>query len=137
MSHMVEFFFFREIFFNFSNFCFVKGAHTTSYRIIMWIILFLILLGIVFGYKFRKNRYILEMIKSVPVQIAYGKTRSFYSPYVTSFTDHFDVHHICDHVYLGDIPSAGNLKRLKELGITHILTAILGNLQRRLFCLLK
>jgi hypothetical protein len=46
-------------------------------------------------------------------------------PYIST---EFNVHQIEDNggVYIGDIASAYNRDKLKELGITHIITAILG-----------
>lgn len=77
------------------------------------------------------NRYRHEIrktaiVRSEPMQVLYGKCRSFYQPHLTKLTGHFDVHHICDGVYLGDIPSAANEAKLKELGITHIVSAVMG-----------
>ena len=53
----------------------------------------------------------------------YGKVRGYIQPYIS--TD-FMVNKITDCIYIGDISSAFNRDELKKLGITHILSAILG-----------
>lgn len=53
----------------------------------------------------------------------YGKVRGMAQPWISTS---FNVHQIDDGVYIGDIASASNIKQLKLLGITHIITAVLG-----------
>lgn len=53
----------------------------------------------------------------------YGRIRGMVQPWVS--TD-FNVNKIEDGVYIGDISSAYNEEELKKLGITHIITAVLG-----------
>lgn len=55
----------------------------------------------------------------------YGRMRGYAQPWIST---EFNVHQIEDegHVFIGDIASAYNKEKLKELGITHIITAILG-----------
>lgn len=53
----------------------------------------------------------------------YGRIRGLVQPWVS--TD-FNVNEIQRGVYIGDIASAYNEAKLKELGITHIITAVLG-----------
>lgn len=92
-------------------------------------IVFVFIFVFVLFYLLNKYRHEIRktaLVRSEPMQKFYGKSRSFYQPYLTRLTGHFDVHHICDGVYLGDIPSAANEKKLKELGITHVLTAVMG-----------
>lgn len=56
---------------------------------------------------------------------AYGRMRGLSQPWIST---EFNVNQIEDDtgVYIGDIASAFNKEKLKELGITHIITAILG-----------
>jgi atypical dual specificity phosphatase len=54
----------------------------------------------------------------------YGRVRSLVQPYVPS--SDFNVSLIEDRVYIGDIAAAFNREKLKELGVTHIITAVLG-----------
>ncbi len=53
----------------------------------------------------------------------YGKVRGYVQPYIS--TD-FKVNRITDNIYIGNISSAFNRDELKKLGITHIISAILG-----------
>lgn len=55
--------------------------------------------------------------------LAYGRVRGLVQPWVST---EFNVNQIEDGVYIGDIASAYNEKELKNLGITHIITAVLG-----------
>jgi len=59
------------------------------------------------------------------IAYAYGRMRGMAQPLIST---EFNVHQIEEGVgvYIGDIASAYNHEKLKELGITHILTAILG-----------
>ena len=55
----------------------------------------------------------------------YGWMRSMAQPYIS--TD-FNVHQVVDNdnVFIGDIASAYNRDKMKEIGITHVITAVLG-----------
>lgn len=53
----------------------------------------------------------------------YGKLRSYVQPWISTS---FNTNEIVPNLYVGDIASAYNRKELKKLGITHVLTAILG-----------
>ena len=53
----------------------------------------------------------------------YGRIRGIVQPWVST---NFNVNEIEKGVYIGDIASAYNEAKLKELGITHIITAVLG-----------
>lgn len=53
----------------------------------------------------------------------YGKMRQYIQPY---YNIDFDINHVYNNVYIGDFASACNLKKLKEYGITHIITVIRG-----------
>ena len=53
----------------------------------------------------------------------YGKVRSYMQPFIST---KFNTNEIVDNLYVGDIASAYNKGELKKLGITHVLTAILG-----------
>lgn len=53
----------------------------------------------------------------------YGKCRGLIQPYIST---EFNVNLIQDNVYIGDIASAYNLEEMQQLGITHIVTAVLG-----------
>lgn len=55
--------------------------------------------------------------------LVYGRLRGMVQPYLST---EFNIHHIEDGVFIGDISSACNEEKLQSLGITHILTAILG-----------
>ena len=60
---------------------------------------------------------------SYPISFIYGKVRGYVQPYISSA---WNVHEICDGVYIGDIASATNRTEMKKAGITHILTAVPG-----------
>ena len=53
----------------------------------------------------------------------YGKVRSYAQPYV--YTE-FTASQVTDNLYIGDFPSACNQEELTKLGITHIVTVIVG-----------
>jgi dual specificity phosphatase 12 len=53
----------------------------------------------------------------------YGKMRSYLQPYLST---KFNTNEIVPNLFIGDIASAYNKQELKELGITHVVTAILG-----------
>jgi len=53
----------------------------------------------------------------------YGVARSYAQPYIN--TD-FNISKINDNLYIGDFPSACNKEELLKLGITHIVTAVVG-----------
>ena len=53
----------------------------------------------------------------------YGKTRSYVQPYIST---QFSVDQIINNVYIGDFASACNKQELLKLGITHIVTVIVG-----------
>lgn len=55
--------------------------------------------------------------------LVYGKMRSIAQPYIST---KFNVQEIEQGVYIGDIASAYNVEELKKLGITHVVTAVLG-----------
>ena len=57
------------------------------------------------------------------LSFVYGKIRGLTQPLIST---HFNVQHVEGNVYIGDIASAYNSTELKKLGITHIVTAILG-----------
>lgn len=57
------------------------------------------------------------------LSFVYGKIRGLTQPLIST---EFNVQHVQDTVYIGDIASACNEVELKKLGITHIITAILG-----------
>lgn len=61
--------------------------------------------------------------QSYYLALAYGHVRSFVQPWVSTT---FNANHIEDGVFIGDIASAYNKQELKALGITHIVTAVLG-----------
>lgn len=60
---------------------------------------------------------------SYSVAYAYGKIRGIVQPMIST---KLNIHEIEPGVYIGDIASASNVKELKALGITHIITAVLG-----------
>lgn len=53
----------------------------------------------------------------------YGKFRGLAQPWIST---NFNVQQIEDGVFIGDIASASNVDELKRLGITHVITAVLG-----------
>lgn len=53
----------------------------------------------------------------------YGKMRTYLQPYLST---EFNIHEIVPSLFIGDIASAFNAGELEKLGITHIVTAILG-----------
>lgn len=53
----------------------------------------------------------------------YGKIRSYVQPWISTS---FNTNEIVPNLYVGDIASAYNRAELKRMGITHIVTAILG-----------
>jgi protein-tyrosine phosphatase len=55
----------------------------------------------------------------------YGKMSSYTQPQISKFSK-FEINKVCDSVYIGDFSSACNTDELKRIGITHIVTAILG-----------
>ena len=57
------------------------------------------------------------------LSFVYGKIRGLAQPLIST---NFNVQQVQDTVYIGDIASAYNAEELKKLGITHIVTAILG-----------
>lgn len=56
---------------------------------------------------------------------AYGKTRGMVQPYIST---KFNANPIDkgERLWLGDIATASNIPKLKELGITHVVSAVLG-----------
>lgn len=56
---------------------------------------------------------------------AYGKTRGYLQQYIST---EFNANAIDDEerIWLGDIATASNIPKLKEIGITHVVSAILG-----------
>jgi hypothetical protein len=60
---------------------------------------------------------------SYPISFLYGRVRGYVQPYISSA---WNVHEICDGVFIGDIASATNRSEMKKAGITHILTAVPG-----------
>src|SRR5437868_13508415 len=61
--------------------------------------------------------------KSYYATYIYGLCRGLAQPYISTTSN---INHIEDGVYIGDIASASKVKELKTLGITHIITAVLG-----------
>lgn len=57
------------------------------------------------------------------LSLVYGHVRGYVQPWVSTA---FNANHVEDGVYIGDIASAYNEKELEALGITHIITAVLG-----------
>lgn len=55
--------------------------------------------------------------------LVYGKIRYYLQTY---YNTNFDVSKITHNIYISDLPSACNKDKLKELGITHILSTVLG-----------
>ena len=55
--------------------------------------------------------------------LLFGKLRSYIQPWISTY---YEATEIIDGIYISDIASACNKTRLKEEGITHILTAVLG-----------
>ena len=53
----------------------------------------------------------------------YGKLRSYVQPWIST---KFNTNEIIPNLYVGDIASAYNKGELQKLGITHVLTAVLG-----------
>lgn len=53
----------------------------------------------------------------------YSKLRNYIQPYIST---NYNVSKITENIYLSDLASAFNKEKLKEDGITHILTLILG-----------
>lgn len=60
---------------------------------------------------------------SYPISYMYGKVRGAAQPWIST---KFDAQEVADGVFIGDIASASNAKQLKTLGVTHVITAILG-----------
>jgi hypothetical protein len=62
----------------------------------------------------------------------YGKLRGLAQPYLSTHWDAHSIsgfekcHHLNDRIIIGDIASAYNKEKLKEMGVTHIICAILG-----------
>ncbi|ATZ80580.1 dual specificity protein phosphatase [Bodo saltans virus] len=57
----------------------------------------------------------------------YGKILTYTQPTINQITaSKFDINKVCDCVYIGDFSSACNTDELKKIGITHIVTAIIG-----------
>lgn len=56
---------------------------------------------------------------------AYGKTRGIVQPYIST---QFNANPIDDYgrLWLGDVATASNIPKLQEIGITHVVSAILG-----------
>lgn len=54
---------------------------------------------------------------------AYGKMRGYIQP---MWSTKFNTHEILPNIFIGDIASACNQGELERLGVTHIVTAILG-----------
>ncbi len=74
-----------------------------------------------FGWAWNTAKYYAQ--SSYYLAYIYGKVRGLAQPYIS--TD-FNVQHIENNVYIGDIASASNIEELEHLGITHIVTAVLG-----------
>lgn len=53
----------------------------------------------------------------------YGKIRSYVQPWISTS---FNTNEVVENLYIGDIASAYNKGQLKKLGITHVVTAVLG-----------
>ena len=53
----------------------------------------------------------------------YGKSRQYIQPYLNTS---FHINMIINNLYIGDLASSCNLSKLKENGITHIVTCIRG-----------
>lgn len=54
----------------------------------------------------------------------YGRTVQMIQPYLSN---KYNIHHIIDNVYLGDLPSSISYDKLEEDGITHIISIINGS----------
>jgi predicted protein tyrosine phosphatase len=54
---------------------------------------------------------------------SYGKVRSHVQPYIST---NFQINEVTENLYIGDFASACNREELKNMGFTHILTAIMG-----------
>jgi hypothetical protein len=74
---------------------------------------------------FLQNEYV-KRIENYGLWI-YGKTLSYAQPILNSLIQNdFEINEICTGVYIGDFSSACNVGELQKLGITHIVSAILG-----------
>jgi hypothetical protein len=62
---------------------------------------------------------------SVDYTLAYlwGKFRSYAQPYIST---EFNADQVTDDIYIGDLASSCNKEELQNIGITHVLTAIIG-----------
>jgi protein tyrosine phosphatase (PTP) superfamily phosphohydrolase (DUF442 family) len=60
---------------------------------------------------------------SYPLSYAYGRVRGAVQPWISTS---FNVQHIQDGVYIGDLASASNHTEMKKLGITHVISAVPG-----------
>ena len=61
--------------------------------------------------------------RSYYLAYVYGNVRGYVQPWIST---EFNVNHIEDGVYISDIASSYNEEQLKAIGITHIITAVLG-----------
>lgn len=55
--------------------------------------------------------------------LVYSKIRNYVQPYVST---NYSATQITNHIYISDLSSAFNKNKLKDDGITHILTTVLG-----------
>lgn len=78
-----------------------------------------------FGWAWDSAKYYAQT--SYYAAYVYGKCRGLVQPYIST---EFNAHEVQDGVFIGDIASAYNLEALQTLGITHIVTAVLGVGQR-------
>ena len=60
---------------------------------------------------------------SYPLSYIYGRVRGAAQPWIST---KFNAQHVQDGVYIGDLASASNAAELKNIGITHIVTVVLG-----------
>lgn len=57
----------------------------------------------------------------------WGRLRGGVQPLLSGLLDSWNAHHMSPHdIHLGDLASACNKARLERLGITHVVTAIIG-----------
>ena len=69
-------------------------------------------------------QYLMESIPNYYLYLFYGKIRGFLQSWVLPTNQ--NCHEIIPGIYLGDISTAYNKDKLKELGVTNIINTVLG-----------
>ena len=71
--------------------------------------------------------YTVDSFNSYTLSYLYGKVRSIYEYYISNYLwENKDINNVYSDIYISDIGTAYNVELLDELGITHIVNAVLA-----------